>query len=84
MSRPSLYVRRPLEVGDKVRLTKDGPTQEVLRVSPGAAYVGRAVSKTFTVTNRVTGEEREITRTAMHVDPISPESFVFPGTPETE
>lgn len=40
-----LWKRLPpqLKVGERVRLTPGGPVLEVVRVSPGAAYVGRKV-----------------------------------------
>lgn len=44
------YHRRPLQQGDRVRIEgPDAPVVQVLRVSPGAAYIGTITYRPVTV-----------------------------------
>ncbi len=65
------FARRPLQKGDRVRLeSPESPIRTVVRVTPGAAYVG--------------GEEREVEingkKFLVHVgvQPVARWAFVYP------
>ena len=66
----------PLHVGERIRLTPGGPVRVIVRVTPCAAYYGIESVSTYTVMDRKTGEDREITRTASKLEAISAYSFV--------
>lgn len=65
-----------LTVGERVRLASGGPVRTIVRVTPCAAYYGYEVAKTFAVTDRKTGESKEITRTETKAESISAHAFV--------
>ena len=65
-----------LQPGERVRLTSGGPVYTVTRVSKSAAYLRGGETRTVTVTDRKTGEERTFEADASRVLAISPHAFV--------
>jgi hypothetical protein len=65
-----------LRAGDKIRVTEGAPIRVVKRVTPGAAYFVVETEKTYTVFDRKTGEDKDVTRTSSKTDYISAYSFV--------
>ena len=65
-----------LKLHERIRLTPGGLVRVIVRVTPCAAYYGVESVSTYTVMDRKTGEDREITRTAMKMEAISAYSFV--------
>lgn len=76
--------RPPLQVGQRCRLTPNGPVLTVRRVNVCAAYVGHQTRRTITVTDRKTGEPRTFEATSEELLAISPYAFVYPAGPEME
>lgn len=68
---------RPLQVGERVRLTPNGPVCLVVRVTQCAAYVQRKVHREFEATDWKTGAKRMVSTETSHVEPISLHAFVY-------